>query len=145
MFLFFSTSFDVFSRVWLPSLGLVTVFWVLTWILPIHVNADFSAIFFSHSVDVIDSYCSWSLNLGKTYSTDVEWVLNGTLICRLIKKSIIIYLIYQSNDKNCMLIDMLTKTDLLLIFLHFQNRVVIFKSLSFLNALSHKNGIGLKW
>ena len=44
-----------------------------------------------------------------------------------------------------MLINALSKTDSSLIFLYFQKRVVIFKSLSFLNALSHMNRIGPKW
>ena len=145
MFLFFSTSSDVFPRLWLPPLGLVTVFWVLTWILPIHVNADFSAFFLSHSVDVIDSSCYWSMNSGETYSTDVKWGLKGTLICRLIKKSIMIHLIYQNNAKTSMLIDRLNKMDSRLIFLHFQKRVVILRLLSFLNTLRHNNEIGPKW
>ena len=143
-FFFFSTSSDVYPRLWLTPLGLVTVFWVLTWILPVHVTADFSAICFSHSVDVSNSSCSWSLNLGETYSTDMKWGLNGTLIRRLIKKSLMIYFIYQNNAKTSMLIDRLNKMDSRLIFLHFQKRVVILETLSFLNALSHKCGIGLK-
>ena len=90
--------------------------------------------FFSHSVDIIDPSCSRGLILGKMFLTVVNLGLKWTIICWLIKKSIMIYLIYQNNVETGRFMNALFKTDSPLSFLLFQNKVVIFKSLSFLNG-----------
>ena len=68
------------------------------------------------------------------FLTVVNLGLKWTIICWLIKKSIMIYLIYQNNVETGRFMNALFKTDSPLSFLQFQNKIVIFKSLSFLNG-----------
>ena len=138
-FFFSIISSDVLPRVWPPPFCIVTFFLSdnMNSLRTYHVYI--CATHFCYSIFIPHPSFSQCFIMGKWYSPEVIFGLYGTIFGQWIKKSRTISFIYKDNILLLMLPITLKKTE------SFKKREVVLKSLSFLNGLSHRDVIGLKW
>ena len=143
--LFWRTSWDVPPRLWLLPFGIVTFCKASKWILTRYVTRTFAQLLSTCSVDITHTSYSRYLILNERFLTRVRSRLNGALLCQYMKKIHNDQQNLPNHLLNSVLTTAFTKIDSILHFPQFWKRYVILKSLSFLNALSYKDGIGPKW
>ena len=107
-------------------------------------HMNICATFLRYSIDITHPFFSQCFIMSKRFSSALTFGLSWTIFCQWIKKSRTISLIYKDNMLLHMLPIALKKTESTKLFHHFQKRDFIFKSSSFLNGFSHRDGIGPK-